>query len=204
MLPLVDGGGRSSRLEIGGREIPPCPPDEDADEKHARRRNTGRHAEEDAAADGGDHAPNAPMPRWKKLLYWAVGLLALLALATGGVLYWLHARHFESTDDAFIDGYISQVAAQVPGRVTRIAFADNQQVTAGRTRLVAAFDGVDYTSSAGLRVLLATVKAARQGGGDLRLASVGERVRGVLELSGFTRILKCYPDVAQAVASYPA
>jgi len=80
----------------------------------------------------------------------------------------------------------------------------HEQVSAGHTRLVAAFHEVEYTSSAGLRVLLATLKAARQQGGDLRLASVQDRVRGVLELSGFTSILKCYPDVQQAVASYPA
>ena len=77
------------------------------------------------------------------------------------------------------------------------------QVRAGNTRLVAAFDAVEYTSSAGLRVLLGTLKEARQNGGDLRLAAVQERVRRVLDLSGFTSILKCYPDVASAVASFP-
>jgi len=80
----------------------------------------------------------------------------------------------------------------------------HEQVLSGNTHLVASFHEVEYTSSAGLRVLLATLKEARQHGGDLRLASVQERVRGVLELSGFTSILKLYPDVEQAVASYPA
>jgi anti-sigma B factor antagonist len=79
----------------------------------------------------------------------------------------------------------------------------HEQVQSGNTRLVAAFGDVEYTSSAGLRVLLATLKEARQHGGDLRLASVQDRVRGVLELSGFTSILKVYADVEQAVASYP-
>jgi anti-anti-sigma factor len=78
------------------------------------------------------------------------------------------------------------------------------QVRAGHTRLVAAFEGVEYTSSAGLRVLLATLKEARQHGGDLRLASVRQPVMRVLELSGFTSILKCYDDVATAVSSFPA
>ena len=77
-----------------------------------------------------------------------------------------------------------------------------EQVRQGRTRLVAGFDGVDYTSSAGLRVLLATLKDARQRGGDLRLAGVRDKVRSVLDLSGFTSILKCYPDVESAVGSY--
>lgn len=79
-----------------------------------------------------------------------------------------------------------------------------EQVRSGNTRLVAGMGGVDYTSSAGLRVLLATVKDARRSGGDLRLADLQERVRSVLDLSGFTGILKCYADVPAAVASYAA
>ncbi|MBV9880433.1 MAG: STAS domain-containing protein [Gemmatirosa sp.] len=74
----------------------------------------------------------------------------------------------------------------------------------GHTQLVAALEGLDYTSSAGLRVLLATVKEARRLGGDLRLAGAQERVRRVLDLSGFTSILKCYADAPAAVASYAA
>jgi anti-sigma B factor antagonist len=82
------------------------------------------------------------------------------------------------------------------------AFAE--QLAAGRTRLVAAMDAVDYTSSAGLRVLLATVKEARRGGGDLRLAGPRKEVLRVLDLSGFTGILKLFPDLDAAVASFGA
>jgi anti-sigma B factor antagonist len=76
------------------------------------------------------------------------------------------------------------------------------ELAAGKSHLVAAMAGVDYTSSAGLRVLLGTVKEARRRGGDLRLAEVQERVHRVLELSGFTGILQCYPDVPSAVESF--
>lgn len=76
------------------------------------------------------------------------------------------------------------------------------QVRNGRTRMVADFASVDYTSSAGLRALLSTMKEVRQLGGDFRLASVRPEVHRVLELSGFTSILKLYGDVDAAVASY--
>jgi anti-anti-sigma regulatory factor len=46
------------------------------------------------------------------------------------------------------------------------------------------------------------MKVARQSGGDFRLASVRADVHRVLELSGFTSILKLYGDVDAAVASY--
>lgn len=76
------------------------------------------------------------------------------------------------------------------------------QIDTGGTRLVGDLSGVEYTSSAGLRALLATLKLARQKGGDLRLAAVRPAVLRVLELSGFTSILKLYPDVDAAVASF--
>ncbi len=75
-------------------------------------------------------------------------------------------------------------------------------VRAGHSRLVADLSGVDYTSSAGLRALLATVKEARRAGGDLRLARVQPNVAHVLELSGFTTILKVYDTVDDAVSSF--
>jgi len=77
-----------------------------------------------------------------------------------------------------------------------------EQVQKGNTRLVADCAGLDYTSSAGLRALLGTVKQARQKGGDLRLAAVRAPVLKVLELSGFTSILKHFPDVKEATASF--
>ena len=75
-------------------------------------------------------------------------------------------------------------------------------VTAGNIHLVADLAGVDYTSSVGLRALLATVKETRLQGGDLRLSNVTPHVYKVLELSGFTSIMKLYDDVESAVDSY--
>jgi anti-anti-sigma factor len=75
-------------------------------------------------------------------------------------------------------------------------------VESGHTRMVADLSGVEYTSSAGLRALLATVKEARRKGGDLRLADVQPNVRKVLDLSGFTTILKLYDGVDAAVESF--
>jgi len=78
-------------------------------------------------------APRAP--RWKKALYWFLGLCVLGALIVAGVLYWLQARQFESTDDAFIDGHVSQVSAQIGGRVVKLNVDDNEDVKAGQKLL---------------------------------------------------------------------
>ena len=79
-----------------------------------------------------------------------------------------------------------------------------ERIGEGGIRIVGDFSGVDYTSSAGLRALLETVKEARQRGGDLRLSAVQPDVRRVLDLAGFTHILKVYADTNEAVASYAA
>jgi anti-anti-sigma factor len=78
------------------------------------------------------------------------------------------------------------------------------QVKEGHVRLVGDLSGVGYTSSAGLRALLAVLRDARSGGGDLRLACVKAPVLKILELSGFTSILKVSGEVDGAVASYSA
>ncbi len=46
------------------------------------------------------------------------------------------------------------------------------------------------------------MKQTRRGGGDLRLACINGNVRKVLELSGFTTIMKLFDSVDAAVASY--
>ena len=76
------------------------------------------------------------------------------------------------------------------------------QITKGNIKLVADLAGVDYTSSAGLRVMLGAIKETRAQGGDLRLAGVQPDVLKVLTLSGFTNILKMFDTADDAVASY--
>ena len=80
--------------------------------------------------------------------------------------------------------------------------AFEEQIGAGQVSLVADFTGVDYTSSAGLRALLGAMKSSRSGGGDLRLAGIRSDVYRVLEMSGFTSILKTFDGVDQAIASF--
>jgi len=116
------------------------PPQRVRPERRPSARSDDPAKDDDARND--ERAAKPPTPRWKKLLYWGLGLLVLAALVIGCVLYWLQARHYENTDDAFIDGYISQIASQVSGRVIRITFEDNQQVKAGQ--LLVELDPRDY------------------------------------------------------------
>jgi anti-anti-sigma factor len=76
------------------------------------------------------------------------------------------------------------------------------QIARGNNKLVMDMSGVDYTSSAGLRVLLGAIKETRAQSGDLRLTGIQPDVQKVLNLSGFTNILKMFDTLDAAVASY--
>ena len=100
---------------------------------------------------------------------------------------------------------VVRIVGNVDGLTAETLLAELQaRVGEGHVRLVGDLSGVQYTSSAGLRALLSVLRDARRGGGDLRLAAVHAPVLKILELSGFTSILKLYDDVDGAVASYAA
>lgn len=84
----------------------------------------------------------------------------------------------------------------------RVAECLNEQLAGGHTRLALDFGRVAYVSSAGLRTILASLKAARQAQGDLRLAAVQPGVKKVFDMSGFTSILQFYDDADAAVNSF--
>src|SRR5580704_16046711 len=56
-----------------------------------------------------------------------VSAIVILAVA----LWWLHARNYESTDDAFIDTRTVQISPQVAAAVVDVPVTDNQSVEAG-------------------------------------------------------------------------
>lgn len=79
-----------------------------------------------------------------------------------------------------------------------------ERVAGGQSCLVFDLGQVDFMSSAGLRVIVDILKKCREQGGDLCLASAHGGVENTLSISGFTRVLKTYPTVEDAVASFRA
>jgi anti-anti-sigma factor len=60
--------------------------------------------------------------------------------------------------------------------------------------------GVEYISSAGLRVLLMAAKRLRQPPAAVVLCGLGPAVRGVLELAGFLPLFTIEPARREALA----
>jgi membrane fusion protein (multidrug efflux system) len=83
-------------------------------------------------ADGVAAPVRSPPRRSAKKRLMAAGAAALLiATATSGYAYWANGRFIETTDDAYVGGNVSDLAAQVSGLITNVAVTDNQAVHAG-------------------------------------------------------------------------
>jgi anti-sigma B factor antagonist len=72
----------------------------------------------------------------------------------------------------------------------------------GVAKVLVDFTDLDYISSAGLRVLLATAKKLRGTGGNLRLCGLNETVAEVFEISGFSTIFAVFPSEAEALEGF--
>jgi membrane fusion protein (multidrug efflux system) len=75
--------------------------------------------------------PRKRGPFQNPLVLVGIGAVVIVALI-GALVWWLDARRWESTDDAFVDGHVVHLAPQVAGVVVRVYVADNARVVAGQ------------------------------------------------------------------------
>jgi len=108
-----------------------------------------------AAAPGPVPPPPKKKRKRKLLIIGAVTPVVLVVVA----IYYVHfIAPYESTDDAFIDGYVTIVSSRVPGQVARLSVMDNQRVNEGE--VLVELDPRDYeTSLANSRADLATARS---------------------------------------------
>jgi len=109
--------------------------------------------------------------------------VAVLVVVAAGVFFWLHSRGREETDDAQVDGRITQIAARVGGTVTKVSVDNNLRVDGGA--VLVQIDPRDYQiavdrARAELADARATAAAARTG---VPIAQVETRA-GVSNASG--------------------
>ncbi len=98
---------------------------------------------------------------------------------------------------------VVSVAGRVDsGTAPDVEKALQELVEADRNQIVLDLKETEYMSSAGLRVLVSTLKAAKKSGGELKLAQLSTRVKEVLDLAGLTPVFNVYADVIEAVGSF--
>jgi membrane fusion protein (multidrug efflux system) len=101
------------------------PPDEPADDAKANRGRTSRGL--------------------RRAVQVSLAALLLFGAGGGGYLYLDSARHFETTDDAFIAARQFPIAPKVAGYLSAVPVTDNQHVAAGD--VIARIDDRDYRTS---------------------------------------------------------
>jgi len=98
-------------------------------------------------------------------------------------------------------GSVSIVA--LSGRLDAYASSDVEQklnalVDADEVCLVVTLERLDYISSSGLKVLLASLKKVRKREGDIKLAGMKPHIKEVFDVAGFSQLFSIYDleDVA--------
>ena len=108
-----------------------------ADDEHRRKASDQSDravdSDKDKESEDQDDGDGEKKPSlFKKPLFWIILIVVVAAIAVGALLYWLHSRQYESTDDAFVDAHIVRLAPTVAGTLVQVADVDNRHVDAGR------------------------------------------------------------------------
>ena len=72
----------------------------------------------------------------------------------------------------------------------------------GVKKILLDLTNLDFISSAGLRVLLATAQELKENGGDLRVCSLNREVKEVFDISGFSTLLMVFDNEAKALSGF--
>jgi membrane fusion protein (multidrug efflux system) len=88
---------------------------------------------------------NAPHSAKRVITTFIVALVFACAVIVG-LIYMVNSAAYQSTDDAFIEGHIVPVSAQVAGRVQSVYVDDNQSVNKGD--LIVELDPRDFDAAA--------------------------------------------------------
>ena len=76
----------------------------------------------------------------------------------------------------------------------------NDAIGNKQTQLVIDFSGIEYLSSAGMRVLLSMTKRLKGMDGSFKLFAIHDDVMEIIRLAGFETILQIYPDEEKALS----
>ncbi|OPY78359.1 MAG: Anti-sigma-B factor antagonist [Syntrophorhabdus sp. PtaU1.Bin153] len=102
-------------------------------------------------------------------------------------------------------GNVSMVA--LGGRLDVYASSDleqklNAMVDGDNVCLVVNLEKLDYISSSGLRVLLASLKKVRKREGDIKLACMKPHIKEVFDIAGFSQLFPIYDLEEDAIQAF--
>ncbi len=135
--------GGSANVEAEQKDSPTDAQTVAANESDKARENQTEtdQGEKVVESNGGKNADGEPKKKRGKLPL-LIGGAVLLVAAVAGSIYWLYARQYESTDDAFIDGDVTQISPKVSAYVKKVYVKSNQSVHKGD--LLVELESKDY------------------------------------------------------------
>jgi len=92
-------------------------------------RKTREEVSNDRRNDRGSATLRDRLGKRVKRTLFGIGLV--LILAVGGLYFFAQTASYESTDDAFVDGHITNVAPKIAGRIDKVFIDDNQLLKKG-------------------------------------------------------------------------
>jgi anti-anti-sigma factor len=108
----------------------------------------------------------------------------------------IHTRYYNDVVILSVNGRFDAVSTSYFAQVV------NEQIAAGYQRLVVDLKKVNFLDSSGIKALVQATQLARQQGGDFRVANARGHVKFVLNLASIGSLIKVYPNVVSATASY--
>ena len=195
-------GGKSKQFEnLVFIQWPSMVEKQDAGKDQLSRRDAATGTEDGVAVEQATEsvqtAPVAPpnhRPRWKRRL--AIGVLAALVLAgiwKFGVPWIELTLNTVSTDDAYVNGHVTFVAARVSGQIARVLVDDNNRVHKGD--ILAQLDREPYeVAVAEKRAAVETAKA------DLLVATAAARGLEAQARGQYWQLQNAMEDVDNRVA----
>ncbi len=96
---------------------------------------------------------------------------------------------------------------EMQGRLDAVSTPDIEKkvfdyINHGKYKLILDFSGVDYISSAGMRMLLSTTKKLKGLSGHLVLCSITTNVMDVFKMSGFDHVLELSENKEEALKRF--
>jgi membrane fusion protein (multidrug efflux system) len=112
---------------------------------------------------------------------WITGavVVVIIAAIVGGVIWWLNARHYEWTDDAFIDARQFAISSKAAGFIQDVKVTDNQRVATGD--LLVQIDDRDYRASLAQAAARVSQAAATVGNDDAQIAAQKAQVAAAIQ-----------------------
>ena len=154
---VLERDGRGLHGAENARSVPNLgQPDVEFDQQEVTARARFPHEEPAARVPASTDPPEAVRPQatskehragflLRRPVVSAIGAALLASVIAGGYLYMDYARHFESTDDAFVAARQFSIAPKVTGYITAVPVTDNQHVKAGD--VIARIDDRDFRTA---------------------------------------------------------